>query len=647
MKLLLFVFMMFNFIYSSTEILKNECLKISVSEDGSLGDGHTPPGIQFDKDCNSNFSNARDYLTPATPYEYYSLKYNTSTYYANNGVDRKAKKIIKGLKNFTINKNSSGIYTTAFTKDGKFKIEHKYSLEGKKLNITTKITNLTDDILQNIYFARGLDPDIDNVGDGGDATTENIRGYNGSNPNDFVYSKSVKSGSPIGLYSTSEVPHNTSLFTFDDNEKNSMDAEDFFNGVEKGNRVDDSIINIAFKIEQLQPNETKKLEYKYMCSSDIDKSVIIESLAMDGDKKVFQIIPTMSSEYKLIESIPSFKVSSQSISSVTFPLSVDNIPNGIQIKIDNKIFDKNNSSHEVSLDCNRVYTVDVLRNRDFDKEGQFSIGFKAGEIKDNVAQWFGNDEFTLKFKSKIVKGGIIPRNIILKPSTNRLSMPLNKLDGIIYFTVYANDKKIVGKELKELKFTTDLKLNNYKIEFKKDTIELKFIPQKSFCLPPNINIGENSVHFTITTPYPNETQTKSIEIEVKDIDFWAKWGCLILLSLGLLFLLILIYGYLKKNRFCKNSHFKIEREGRKASSSYFKSKVSFISKLIPFRDEKVSIEGITFVAGGGCRVIIPKSSQSKKLNINGDELEDTAGRRDITMVGGDEIFRRNKVMRFH
>ena len=104
---------------------------------------------------------------------------------------------------------------------------------------------------------------------------------------------------------------------------------------------------------------------------------------------------------------------------------------------------------------------------------------------------------------------------------------------------------------------------------------------------------------------------------------------------------------MKKNRFCKNSHFKIEREGRKASSSYFKSKVSFISKLIPFRDEKVSIEGITFVAGGGCRVIIPKSSQSKKLNINGDELEDTAGRRDITMVGGDEIFRRNKVMRFH
>jgi len=122
---------------------------------------------------------------------------------------------------------------------------------------------------------------------------------------------------------------------------------------------------------------------------------------------------------------------------------------------------------------------------------------------------------------------------------------------------------------------------------------------------------------------------------------------LILLSLGLLFLLIFIYGYLRKNRFCKNSHFRIEREGRRASTSYLKSKVSFVSKLIPFKDEKVSIDGITFIAGGGCMVIIPKNSQSRQLNIDGEKLEDMAGKKDITMVGGMEIFKRNRVMRFH
>lgn len=765
MRVLLFFIIMFNFMYASTEILKDKCLKVSVSQDGSLGDARIPPGIQFDKECKGNFSDTRDYLTPATPYEYYSLKYNTSTYYANNGVDNNAKKAIKGLKEFSIDKNSSGIYTAVFTKDGKFKIEHKYSLEKEKLNITTKITNLTENILQNIYFSRGLDPDID-VGEHDDTKTENIRGYNGSNPKDFIYSKGAKTGLPIGLYSISEVLHNTSLFPFGHEQQTSMDAEALFNGVKAGKKIDDSIINIAFKIEQLQPNETKKLEYKYMCSSNIDKSVSIKSLVMDGDKDIFSITSTKSGEYELVESIPSFRVNSNSISSIGFPMTVHGIPNGVQIRMAGKIFDKDKNANEINLNCNQDYNVKVFRNRNFKEESQFNIDFKAGEILDNVAQWFGNDEFTLKFKPQITEGGIkvsenninipykwtksyeevdtglftlvndnkektidnnmsielkdipngikiviegkeftkespkvdsilidsdkkytikifrngdfkeknefkinfhgeshdrlilnkkdfaysfkpIPRKLFLKASTSELTMPLNKLDGVVYFTIFDGDRKIIGEELKELKLTTNLKLDNYEIVPKKESIELKFIPEESFCLPPNIDIGENRVSFTVTTPYPNESQTKSIKIEIEDIEFWEKWGCLILLSLGLLFLLILIYGYLKKKRFCKNSHFKIEKDGRKPSTSYFKSKVSFISKLIPFKDERVSIEAITFVAGGGCRVIIPKSSQGKKLNINGDELEDMAGKRDITMVGGDEIFSRNKVMRFY
>ena len=765
MRIILFIVVMFNFICSSTEILENKYLKISVSKDGTLGDGNKPPGIQFDREGRGNFNNDIDYLTPKIPYEYYSFKHNNNLYFSNNAKNNN-KKIISGLKNFSINQNSETITTTIFTIDNKFKIEHNYSLKDREIRITTKITNLTEDVLQDIYFARGLDPDID-YGKYKNMDTINSRGFNGNDKKDFVYTESSITSSPIGLYSSSEISHNTSVFKFADIRYINMDAQTIYNGVYSGIGTMDSIINIAFKIDTLQPAETKDINYSYICSGDIAKVIKIESLVdIYSDKNIFPITYTENDNYEIIHEIPSFKINSKDISSIKFPISIDNIPQGIKININGNIFNTKNSTGTISLNCNEIYNVKILRNKDFKENKKFNIKFKAGKVEGNIAQWLGDsNEFTLRFKPKMPKGGIkistktikipykwmngyeevattaqftlenenkttdnnisielkdipsgikieiegkeftkespkinsilinsykpcsikiyrdknfkeknefkinfhvesnnklrlnrkdfsytfkpIPRNLILKTSTDRLTMPLNRLDKKILFTVYDGSRKIVDKELKELILTNNLKLDNYKIETKKDYIELKFIPQKSFCFPPHINIGENSVSFTITTPYPNESEIKNIKIEIVDIPFWEKWKCLILLSLGLLFLLIFIYGYLRKNRFCKNSHFRIEREGRRASTSYLKSKVSFVSKLIPFKDEKVSIDGITFIAGGGCMVIIPKNSQSRQLNIDGEKLEDMAGKKDITMVGGMEIFKRNRVMRFH
>jgi len=880
-------------LYGNTQVLQNECLRFSVSQDGTLGDGKRHPGIQFDSHCQGVFKNTRDYLTPATPYEYYALKHNKQIYYANNGTTTKRFKVFQGVHRFSSLKTANSIDTTSYTQDGKFKIKHHYTLEDKQIKIKTSITNLTPKTLHTIYFARGLDPDID-VDEYGSTDTINIRGYNNANPQDFVYSKGAKSGAPIGLYSHSEVLHNTSFYTFSDQEAKSMNAQQLFLGVEKGKEIDDSIIAIAFKIDELAPNATKVMEYKYVFSSDIKKTI---TMRLNANEKIFPLPHTKSQIYERIKSFSSFEVRSNGINAITFPLRVDGVPEGVEIKINNKTFNVTNKDATITLDCNRLYTIEILRNSDFKKTQPFEIHFKASEVEGNRAEWFGSDEFSLKFQPKLPKeltvnllgeersypipyakssryeaidakpsftlpskeiasaafemsieniptgvmfeiegksftkernkhvlafktnqtiaikvlrnqafgdknpfevafdfgelegngaqwqskpsfslrfkpiqdkGSIITpkeamiipykwikayekvaqsrmilnrtdskeptnnniqltlsnipqgieveivghrlnsknntipsldlqsdrsypivifrngtfkqkeafaigfeaksnshtlqltqksfdlkfqpksRELSLKPSTATLNVSLANPDHNISFALFEESRKILGEELKEIKLTTSLMLN-YTITPNKEgfRFELKGM-QKQGCLPPKLKAGANRVEFTITTPYPNEKPSATITMNVEDIPFWEKWGCVIIRTLIIILFLLWLYGVVSNKKFAKSNHIKIEREGRKPSHIYFAQKVSFLSKLIPFRDQRVSIEGVTFVAAsrkGGA--LIPKRSQTKKLNIDGEELEESAGKRDIRLIGGMGIIKRKKTMRFY
>jgi len=884
-----------NLLYAKSEILESECIRFSVSQDGSLGDGQKPPGIQFDRECQGNFSDDVDYLTPQVPYEYYAISYEDNVYFVNNSLTKSGKPSIRGFKDFSIDKNNNSITTRATTFDDRIQVEQTYRADRKKIIIQSKITNLSPYAINDIYFSRGLDPDVDyhiykNM------KTINTRGFNNTNERDFVYTESQKTSSPIGLYSHSEIPHNTSVFPFKNWKREFMDPKVHFNGLTTGVGSKDSIINIAFKIDQLKSNESKVIDYRYVCSSDITKTITMR-LGIDASEKSFWVSRTTNKSYELIKSFSSFEVRSNGINSITFPLRVDGIPEGIEIKINNTTFSKDNRQADITLDCNNRQSIEILRNNEFKVSKPFELHFKAGQVKGNKAEWFGSDEFKLTLKPRVPKGVsvdlvgqgrsypmpyakssafetidatpsfklksqdiasvafdmsinnipsgvkleiegksftqannqhpmkldmnqainikvmrnqefrkespfeldfefaaiegveaqwstkpnfslsfepirekgsittrkeaiVIPykwvkeyervaqsrmtltrtdsqkgrnnnihltlsnipqgieveimghrlspknntikslnleseraypitiyrnrefthkeafeihfeaksnshtlklskssfdlnfqpkaRELTLKPSTTSVAVSLANPDHNISFALYEGSRVIIGEELDGVELATPLMLN-YTITRNKEgfRLELKGM-QKKGCLPPKVKVGANSVAFNISTPYPNEKPSTSITMSVEDIAFWEKWGCVIVRTLIILLFLLWLYGVVSNKKFAKSNHIKIEREGRKPSHIYFARKVNFFSKLIPFRDQRVSIEGTTFVAAsrkGGA--MIPKRSQTKRLNIDGEELDESAGKRDIRLIGGMGIIKRKKTMRFY
>jgi hypothetical protein len=394
MRIFLLLFFLANSIlYGRSEILENDCLRISVSKDGTLGDYKTPPGIQFDKNCQGEFQKEIDYLTPLAPYEYYSLQYDAKHYYANNGTKNKnGSQVIRGLKNFSIDKTGDSILTSSYSDDNLLKIEHRYFLKNRQIRIETTLTNQTGKSLNNIYFSRGLDPDID-YGRHRERRTTNIRGYNNHIKKDFVYTQSHTTKSPIGLYTNSKTPHNTSIFEHNAaTEDRYIEAKRLYDGIYDGEGEKDSIINLAFEIKQLKPFGSITLKYRYVASPDIKQIVTFKSRY---DNQSIEVNYLDTKVYKKFREKPLFAINLQRQQRITLPLTIDNIPDGIEIEIHNKRFTRSHPTHKLKLGGGE-YNAQFFSNHQFNE----SQPVKAKLTVDNSSSYelMGDAVILLKFK---------------------------------------------------------------------------------------------------------------------------------------------------------------------------------------------------------------------------------------------------------
>ena len=191
--------------FAANIILEGNYVKIGVNEaTGTLGSGgNTSPGILYDSTGTATFNTSYDYLTPGSPFEGFSLFFNSDTRIHNNNAGATA--LTGGVLT-----DYSGVLYNGETFDNRavwestanasFDILHDYRFNDNQqhVDITTALTAKAD--LTDLYFARFTDPDA-RAAAGDSSSTDNVLGYGVIPTTQVVFSEALVSRYALGLYS--------------------------------------------------------------------------------------------------------------------------------------------------------------------------------------------------------------------------------------------------------------------------------------------------------------------------------------------------------------------------------------------------------------------------------------------------------------
>lgn len=256
-------------------VLEGDFIRTGVSNNGTLGvGGNTSPGFIFDATGTRDFNTANDYLTPGSPHEGFSLRYDGSSVYVNNNTGTTSMGPTSTPTTTTSSFDNSATWTGSVT--GEFTVQHDYGLDNdaKKVQITTTITAQQD--LTNVRFSRWIDPDS------GGTSSINTRGNTTLDlaPEDWVNSESETNGATLGLFSSDPVAHNTGI-----DPSWSTDPDFYIAGT--GDTTGDHTIGIGFDIGDLLNGDSITFVYFYAVSAsadDFDLSSDYASRAVTGNQ---------------------------------------------------------------------------------------------------------------------------------------------------------------------------------------------------------------------------------------------------------------------------------------------------------------------------------------------------------------------------
>jgi len=247
-------------------IMESGYVQAGVSDDGTFGVGNdTSPGILYDENGTGNYG-VDDYLTPGTPWEFFSLEItgDTNVTYVNNNDYASSPEM-----DTTITGDAHSVTAISETPDGLLKIIQKYTLEegSKILQIDVSVENISASTIDNVKYARGIDPDVDVI-EYDKYETNNTRGYDGSAAGlpvfpveDVVIAEGEQTKKIISLIYTGELPHNTNI-DFDWGTLPSTILEG------KDDGYGDNTINVAMDLGTMAPGDIKEFSFAYVLSDD-------------------------------------------------------------------------------------------------------------------------------------------------------------------------------------------------------------------------------------------------------------------------------------------------------------------------------------------------------------------------------------------
>lgn len=243
-------------------IMEGDFVKTAVSDNGTLGYGSTTsPGIIHDATGTGTFG-VDDYLTPGSPWEGFSVRTGETGLKTNNNTSPTFGGItgsisdISGASPYDQAVNFTGAYGDFFS----ISTDTFFNDGDERISMTTTITALKD--LTAVSFARFLDPDPD-VKTYGSYDTVNGRGASGLAAEDWVHAEGTRTGLTIGLYTESDIEHNTAVTS-----AWSDDPSVILGGQMDGDG--DYAIGLAFLLGDMFKGDSMTFTYHYVMGDSLD-----------------------------------------------------------------------------------------------------------------------------------------------------------------------------------------------------------------------------------------------------------------------------------------------------------------------------------------------------------------------------------------
>lgn len=263
-------------------LLSGDFIQTQISNDGTLGDGSSDPGLVYDSTGTGTFDSNYDYVAPGTPFEAFGIRYDGSGLLNNDNSHTAGS--VGSSDDFALTSlldiSGASVYDNHAIWSGgnaALSIIHNFFFndEDERINITSIITANTD--ITGLLFSRAVDPDPDSRAHG-THDTNNQRGIDNNadgdavDPGDvavenFVGSLGSVSGSPLGLFADSGFTQNTGI---SGSCCSTIDPLTYLGG---GNRGDSSIgdhgIGIAFTLGDLLAGQSISVDYAYVMGGSL------------------------------------------------------------------------------------------------------------------------------------------------------------------------------------------------------------------------------------------------------------------------------------------------------------------------------------------------------------------------------------------
>lgn len=307
------------------------------------------------------------------------------------------------------------------------------------------------------------------------------------------------------------------------------------------------------------------------------------------------------------------------------------LPQGVQLEIQGKKISSAQPSAEIDLKFGQSIPINVLRDREFKapKESDTTLTISTDNPQ---IQWRDTPTTTFTIKPK-------PRKIELVPQGLPWTAQADKMKETPPFALacLVDGSPVTPEEFETWKATG--KAERISLQQHKETGSFVFAPQPQWwcdCFGPE---GEIPVAIEVKSRFPGEMAKIDGVITLPHRFWWVKCRSL---ALGLLLVGIFIWwliGIVRKPRFPKGS--RVTYLTHPLTENIMDSRPRprntdlpghFLSRwLIPYRAERRVVYGLTFHANRNRHyIVIPKSSQREKMQIDGYVLENP-GTKDVLL----------------
>lgn len=254
-------------------VLTGKYLNVGISDAGTFGsNGNNQPGFQHDPTGMGNFNSNKDYISPGSPHDGFSLIADQFGFTQND--NHGPAEFGFTSPTFLTGPSAMGFGHAATWSGGNnfAQITNSYFFNDgdQRVLVKTTITALSD--LTNLAFARSVDPDPDNSDPFFNPDTNNQRGNSLYGVDDFVGSAGANSGLTLALVNidAAGLTHTTSIQGDCCDNINPYDILGHTADDQGSSSFGDHGLNLAYLIGSLTNGSSVTLTYSYSVGDNID-----------------------------------------------------------------------------------------------------------------------------------------------------------------------------------------------------------------------------------------------------------------------------------------------------------------------------------------------------------------------------------------